>query len=319
MIKNITIKKISIGTILLILCFLFVLFPKNDNTIKLKGETIEYTSSNVEHEIYMVNKDNYVARTNVVLNETDLETKVKGLLEYLIIDGKKGNNIPNGFRSIIPSGTEIKSVTLKDGLLKINFSKEILEIDANLEEKMIESIVYTLTSIEGVKGILIYVEDDLLTVLPKSKIQLPSILTRDFGINKVYDLVDTKNISKTTIYYIGKSNDDNYYYIPVTKIDNSNKDKVKVIIDELSSGSTYENNLMSFLNFNTKLEKYDLVDKTMYLTFNDYILNSLEDKSILEEVIYSISLSISDNYDVNEVIFMIGDEEITKSVLKTLE
>lgn len=319
MIKDITIKKISIGTILLILCFLFVIFPKNDNTIKLKGEVIEYTSNNIEHEIYMVNKDNYVARTNVVLNESDLEAKVKSLLEYLIIDGKKGNNVPNGFRSIIPSGTEIKSVELKDGLLKVNFSKEILEIDQTLEEKMIESIVYTLTSIEGVKGILIYVEDDLLTVLPKSKIQLPSILTRDFGINKVYDLVDTKNISKTTIYYIGKSNDDNYYYIPVTKVDNSNKDKVKVIIDELSSGSTYENNLMSFLNFNTKLEKYDLVDKTMYLTFNDYILNSIEDKSILEEVIYSISLSISDNYDVNEVIFMIGDEEITKSVLKTLE
>lgn len=319
MIKDITIKKISIGTILLILCFLFVLFPKNDNTIKLKGEVIEYTSNNIEHEIYMVNKDNYVARTNVVLNESDLEAKVKSLLEYLIIDGKKGNNVPNGFRSIIPSGTEIKSVELKDGLLKVNFSKEILEIDQTLEEKMIESIVYTLTSIEGVKGILIYVEDDLLTVLPKSKIQLPSILTRDFGINKVYDLVDTKNISKTTIYYIGKTNDDNYYYIPVTKVDNSNKDKVKVIIDELSSGSTYENNLMSFLNFNAKLEKYDLVDKTMYLTFNDYILNSIEDKSILEEVIYSISLSISDNYDVKEVVFMIGDEEITKSVIKTLE
>ena len=184
---------------------------------------------------------------------------------------------------------------------------------------MIESIVYTLTSIEGVKGILIYVEDDLLTVLPKSKTQLPSILTRDFGINKVYDLVDTKNISKTTIYYLGKTNDDNYYYVPVTKIDNSNKDKVKVIIDELTSGPTYENNLMSFLNFNTKLENYDIVDKTMYLKFNDYILNSIEDKSILEEVIYSISLSISENYDVNEVIFMVGDEEITKSVLKTLE
>lgn len=319
MIKNMTIKKISIGTILLILCFLFVLFPKNDNTIKLKGETIEYTNSNVEHEIYMVNKDNYVARTNVVLNDTDIENKVRNLLEYLIIDGKKSNDVPNSFRSIIPSGTEIKSVELKDGLLKVNFSKEILEIDEKLEEKMIESIVYTLTSIEGVKGILIYVEDDLLTVLPKSKTQLPSILTRDFGINKVYDLVDTKNISKTTIYYLGKTNDDNYYYVPVTKIDNSNKDKVKVIIDELTSGPTYENNLMSFLNFNTKLENYDIVDKTMYLKFNDYILNSIEDKSILEEVIYSISLSISDNYDVNEVIFMVGDEEITKSVLKTLE
>ena len=57
----------------------------------------------------------------------------------------------------------------------------------------------------------------------------------------------------------------------------------------------------------------------MYLTFNNHILNNLEEKSILEEVIYTISLSIADNFDVNEVIFLIGDEEITKSVIKTLE
>ena len=77
--------------------------------------------------------------------------------------------------------------------------------------------------------------------------------------------------------------------------------------------------MTEFLNFNTKLEKYELKDNNMYLTFNDYILDSIEDKNILEEVIYSISLSISDNYNVNEVVFMIGDEEITKSVIKTLE
>jgi len=313
-----TIKKISIATILLFICLLFVLFPKNEDSINFKGEIIEYTSDNVTHEIYLVNKDNYVARTNVIINESDIESKVREILEYLIIDGKKESNIPNGFRSIIPSGTEIKSISLNEGLLKVNFSKEFLEIDESLEEKMLESIVYSLTSIDEIKGILIYVEDDLLTVLPKTKTNLPSILTRDFGINKEYDINNTKDLTKTTIYYVAKNND-NYYYVPVTKIDNSKKDKVKVIIDELSSGPTYEDNLMSFMNLNTKLLNYELKDDNMYLVFNDYILDSLEDKSILEEVIYTISLSIRDNFSVNEVIFMIGDEEITKSVLKTLE
>ena len=318
MLKNMTIKKISIASILLFLCLLLVLFPKKEDKINLKGEVIEYTSNNNFHEIYMVNKDNYVARTNVVVSESDIENKVRELIEYLIIDGKKEDNIPNGFRSIIPSGTEIKSVSLKDGLLKINFSKEILEISKDLEEKMLESIVYSLTSIDEIKGILIYVEDDLLTVLPKTKINLPSILTRDIGINKEYDLNSTKDITKTTIYYIGKNNDE-YYYVPVTKINNDKKDKVKVIIDELSSGPTYEDNLMSFLNLNTKLLKYEEKNNNMYLTFNDYILDSIENKNILEEVVYSISLSLRDNYDIKEVIFMINDEEITKSVLKTLE
>ena len=73
------------------------------------------------------------------------------------------------------------------------------------------------------------------------------------------------------------------------------------------------------MNLNTKLEKYELKNDNMYLTFNNYILDNLEDKKILEEVIYSISLSIRDNYNVKDVIFLVNDEEITKSVLKTLE
>ncbi len=320
MIKNMTIRKISTASILLFICFLFMLFPVEENVINLEGkESIEYINNeNDTHEIYMVNKDNYVARTMVLLNETDLETKVREILEYLIIGGKKESNVPNGFRSIIPSGTEIKSIEIKEGLLKINFSKELLEIDKELEEKMLESIVYSLTSINEIKGILIYVEGDLLTVLPKNKINLPSILTRDIGINKVYNLIDTKDIVSTTIYYIGENND-NYYYVPVTKIENNSSDKIKIIIDELSSGPTFENNLMSFLNVNTELLNYEIKDKSMYLTFNDYILNSIENKNILEEVLYTICLSIEDNYDVEEVVFILNDEEISKSVLKTLE
>ena len=43
------------------------------------------------------------------------------------------------------------------------------------------------------------------------------------------------------------------------------------------------------------------------------------EKEILEEVIYTISLSVKDNYDVNEVLFTVNDEEICKSTLKTIE
>ena len=143
-------------------------------------------------------------------------------------------------------------------------------------------------------------------------------MSRDIGLNKVYNLIDTKDIVSTTVYYIGENND-NYYYVPVTKIENNSSDKIKIIIDELSSGPTFENNLMSFLNVNTELLNYEIKDKSMYLTFNDYILNSIENKNILEEVLYTICLSIEDNYDVEEVVFILNDEEISKSVLKTLE
>ena len=39
-------------------------------------------------------------------------------------------------------------------------------------------------------------------------------------------------------------------------------------------------------------------------------LNKKQNQNILEEVEYSISLSVKDNYDVNEVIFYVDDNLI---------
>ena len=175
----------------------------------------------------------------------------------------------------------------------------------------------TIAAAQEVKGIVIYVEGELLTVLPKSKTNLPTILDRNIGINKVYNIDSIDNITKTTIYYLSKNND-NYYYVPVTNVDNSSNEKIEIIIDELSKGPNMDN-LMSFLNINTKLLNYEIKEKQMVLTFNEDILSSIEDKSILEEVINTINYSIDDNYDVNEVVFRVGEEEILKNVLKTLD
>ena len=186
------------------------------------------------------------------------------------------------------------------------------------EEKIIESIVYTLTSLEDIKFVIIYMEGELLTTLPQSKITLPSTLDRSFGINKEYNLNSTKNINQTTINYISKFND-NMYYVPVTKVNNDERSKIEIIIDELSSTNVYKTNLMSYLNSNTKVLSVNELEDELVVNFNSAIFNDIIDKEILEEVIYTISMSISDNYDVNSVVFNVEDEEIYKSVLKSIE
>ena len=104
------------------------------------------------------------------------------------------------------------------------------------------------------------------------------------------------------------NNDDKNYYIPVTKYINTNDDKIKIIIDELASSSSYQSNLMSYLNYDTKLINYNLEDQELYLYFNDAIINKADDK-ILEEVIYSISYSIKDSIYVDNIHFFVNDKE----------
>lgn len=317
MLKEVSIQRITFASIILFLLFLFSIFPKNEqyNQDLAENINIEYVSGHHPHEVYLLDSNNYVGRANILLVGKTTEAKIRELIDFLIIDGKKESSIPNGFRALIPSDTKIIGLTLNnDGIVKINFSKELLEIKKELEEKVIEALTYSLTSLKEVNGILIYVEGELLTTLPKSQKKLPSLLNRDYGINKVYDLERLSNINWVTIYYISNHND-NYYYVPVTKYVNDERDKIKIIIDELASGPIYETNLMSFLNNNTKLLNYQMTDKTLSLNFNDFVLDDIKNKKILEEVIYSIALSIADNYKVSEVVFLVENEAIDKNVV----
>lgn len=324
MLKKLTIRKFLVSMAALMALFLIYLIPK-ENTYSLKDKTkteLEYVDKEILTEtIYLYDRNGFLARTKVAVSKKTetVETKVKELLEVLIRDGAGESKIPNGFKAVIPTDTKILSLNYTDGLLKVNFSKELLEdVKKEEEEKIIEAIVYTVTSIEEVEKVIIYMEGDILNYLPKSKITLPSTLDRSFGINKEYDIKSNKEVTGVTIYYINQYKDDTYY-VPVTKYTNDNREKIDIIIDELASAPLYHSNLMSFLNQNVKLLEAEQADHQMNLEFNSYIFNDIDEKNILEEVIYTICLSIGDNYDVEEVSFTVEDEEIYKSVIKTIE
>ena len=65
---------------------------------------------------------------------------------------------------------------------------------------------------------------------------------------------------------------------------------------------------MSFLNSNAKLNSYSEKENVFFLDFNTNLYDS-KDK-VLEEVIYSISYSIFDNYDVGSIVFSVDGKNI---------
>ena len=313
MLKNYIFKRFVIAVAFLFSIFLIYLTPNKEFIFKTE---LNYIDTKDKSVIYLLDQNNYVARTKIRTYNRKIEAKAKELINALIKDGENEENIPNGFKSIISSETKINSIKFENNLIKIDFSSELLDIKIDYEEKMIEAIVYTLTSIEGVDKVIIYVDGDILTKLPKTGITLPSTLDKSYGINKEYDIKSYKDIDKVTIYYASKYNDDTYY-VPVTKYLNDKRDKIKIIVDELSSSNISNTNLMSYLNSNTVLLSSDLNDDAMMLVFNQYIFNDLGTKNILEEVIYTISLSVDANYSVKEVLFNVNNEEIYKSVIKS--
>ena len=74
----------------------------------------------------------------------------------------------------------------------------------------------------------------------------------------------------------------------------------------------YQSNLGSYLSSKDNLEDYKVEEEVMKLTFNDKIFDSMYDKNILEEVVYTIGKSVKENYSVSKVIFYVDDKEVTE-------
>ena len=77
---------------------------------------------------------------------------------------------------------------------------------------------------------------------------------------------------------------------------------------------------MSYLNTNATLNNYELAGSNLILNFNEQLLNDIDKKNILEEVIYTISLSMDNIYDNLETVsFQVNNEEISTVNIKDIK
>lgn len=317
MLRKFAYNKIFRTTGMLLLLLFLLLFPASKEYSLEEGNTIKTGSNIKKQEVYLLDKYGYVARCKVKLSNKEPLQYAYNLIELMILDGKNENIIPNGFKGILPSNLNINDIKIENDTITIDLSEEFNEINKEYESKAIEMLTYNLTTIEGVEKLFIKVNGELLTKLNSSNKNVIQPFTRSDGINKKYDVISYKDTNAVTVYYISK-NKEEYYYVPVTKLTNDKREKIKVIIDELTTSRIYETNLMSFLNYNTKLIDYELEEDVLTLNFNEFIFEDEGASKVLEEVIYSISLSIRENYDVKEVNFNVNNKEILKSVIKML-
>jgi germination protein M len=283
MLKHKIIRNFGLIISIILVIGIFMIYPKKD-------EYIIAISNNIT-DLYLLDSNNYVSKVNIEVQSTNTNDLIKEKISLMTKNDNLDYRLRSGFTPPIPKGTKLLDFNLENNILVLNFSSELLNVDEIYEEKMIEAIIYSLTSIDGVDGIIIKVNNETLTKL--NNYILPSILDRSFKINKKYDSSSLNNLKEVTIYYTASY--DNYnYYVPVTKITDKDTDKIEIIIDELKSSSTYNTNLIEFINEETELINYELIDSTLILNFNDSIFTDINSKTIKEEVIYSINSSINE-------------------------
>ena len=302
MLKKKALNRIFITTIIFFVVFTIYSLIDIPVTEEIKKENKEELCS-----IYTLNDDGYISKTEVYVSKAiSLEDKIKEKLEIMIEENNKNALLPSYFNPILPENTQIEEVIVEDSLVKIYFSKDLLNITESQSEQMIEAIIYTITD-EEILGIEIYVEESLLKYVPHTNKQLPAILTKDFGINKTYEISSNKDIVKLVMSYYGKENDE-YYEIPVTKYLNDDREKIEIIIEELD-------NIKANTNLLTLVENIKLLDYE--INKNSLTINLNKDLSEEEETI--LLKSIFNNYDVEKIEILVQNEKKQEKIKKDIE
>lgn len=306
MLRTKAIKKIFMTTLsmFIILCTFTLTSFMNNNVLKTNLE-IEEISGIVTDDIYLLSKNNYLVKKKILIDSDDIAFKIKKALSEMV--NSSNNKYSNELIGPIPEGTNIIDVIVGEDIITVNFSKELLNVNINHEKHMISAIVYTILNIGEVKGVSILVEGNFLDKYPNTLESLNKVLDKNIDINREFRVVSRDDISKVVVYYLDDI-DDNLYYVPVTKYLNDSRDKIEIIVEELSSSYIYEDNLMSFLNNKVKLLEHSIENDVFFLNFNEYLFDSND--IVLEEVLYCISYSVFDNYDVSMVMFQVNGKEV---------
>ena len=285
-----SIKKILITTfcLFIVVCIYTITNINREDTIKVNLE-LEDISLLTNTNIYLLNNDGYLVQKKIFIDSNSIEDRIRKIINYLKIT--ETSKYSSNLRGVINKDCIIIELNYDEGFITLNFNKNFNNVD-NINI-VVASLVHSLYSIGDVKGVSILVEGNYLDDYPK-------IIDNSIDLNKEVYLTSRNDISKVVVYYLSKDNDD-YYYVPVSKYLNDSKDKINIIVQEMVSSSS--NNLISLVNSNLELISSREENDTMILNFNNYLFDNNDE--VLEEVLYCISYSVFDNYDVSMIMFEI--------------
>lgn len=303
MLRRKAINRIFFSTIIF-----FIVFTLYSMKFVDKVVTSDNSKDKVNEEIiYTLNSDNYISKTSVYVSKVlSLEDRVREKLEIMVRDNDKNVLLPSYFKPILPQNTRVLDVVVEDCLIKVYFSKELNNINKEQSEKMIEAIVYTVTD-ENILGIEIYVNGQMLKYVPNTKKVLPTILTKDIGINKSYDINASNDISKVVMMYYTNDND-NYYEVPVTRYVNDDREKLEIIFDEFAKMSD-DKSLISMMEGINVLD-YSILDDRIVIDVNK-VLNKEEENLVFK--------SIFSNYGAKSIDLLVNGEKKVKKTRNALE
>ena len=159
MLRRKALRKIFITTMSLFIIMTIYLIPCTEKTLETNLE-FEYITNLANSSIYLLDENNLLVKTKILLDNKDTTKDIKDIITNLTIGSD--NIFPDNLYGVIPKNTKLNDVLIEDDTAKLDFSKELLNVDSNRSNSLIESIVYSITELDNINEVIITVNNEEL-------------------------------------------------------------------------------------------------------------------------------------------------------------
>jgi germination protein M len=262
-------------------------------------------------ELYVVNQYGYVLPYTV---KVPGKSVAKTSLEYLVDGGAVSTILPKGMKGLLPKGTKVLGVKIKNNVATVDFSKQFRQYDVAKESKILSAITWTLTGFNNIKSVNLQVDGKNLEVMPKGKTPAQN-LTRVNGINvEIANGVDISQSMPVTLYFLSQADDDSISYVPVTRLVNRSSNIGEMALKQLVQGPTENSHLIGPLDASTVVKDVQVSGRTITANFGKEILQYNDQSAVSKSAIRSIVLSLTQNTSGSVVKIML-DKKTTIGVM----
>ena len=264
----------------------------NDNVKEAENSyKIYYVSSS---EDKLVSED-YVAK------EEETNKLIAELLKQL-------NNVPDGtaLKKPIPDSVDLKSKSLKDGVLTLDFSESYHQLTGISEILRRASVVKTLCQIKEVKKVEYRVENQPLMyseLNPVGAMSADDFIDNTGGETTYYQTV------QISLYYTNADGKKLYQTRHNVEFDGTISLE-ELVIRQLMAGPLDNDKLAPVMPPGTKLNKVTFKDGICYVDFSKEFLEGREGVSD-EVIVYSVVNSLSEISSVTKVQFFIDGKPVS--------
>lgn len=287
---------------------------QDDTQTAVKGstKTSQGNASGDRTTVFLEDGNGLLAPVSLSLPKSKDSSALKNSLMALVSKGEYASSVPEGFQGILPTGTEVKNITIdKSNSAVVEFNSEFNNYDPLEERKILEAITWTLTGQDDIKSVQLWVDGKKLTEMPLQGTPLDRPLSRTMGINLPKQGPLLMNSSAVTVYFSTTSPDGIQYYVPVTRFVPAGQEQLTAALNELIAGPESGNGLEMVMTQGTILDSVDAGQNgvvTVSLTDDMFT----DGKGVPAEMLESVVLTVAQNSDDSLVqIRLNGKESIT--------